>query len=90
MITEPLVMDAEVKPIANPFPGLRSFEYQENHLFFGREGQCEEMILKLDKTHFLAVVGMSGSGKSSLVRAGLWPALRGDLMESAGSASAHR
>lgn len=86
MITEHLLNPAEVKSAANPFPGLRSFEYHENDLFFGREGQSEEMVLKLDKTHFLAVVGTSGSGKSSLVRAGLWPALRGDLMESAGSA----
>jgi len=85
MITEPLLNHAEVKSTANPFPGLRSFEYYENDLFFGREGQSEEMVLKLDKTHFLAVVGTSGSGKSSLVRAGLWPALCGDLMESAGS-----
>jgi WD40 repeat protein len=86
MITEPLLNHAEAKSTANPFPGLRSFEYYENDLFFGREGQSEELVLKLDKTHFLAVVGTSGSGKSSLVRAGLWPALRGDLMESAGSA----
>jgi WD40 repeat protein len=86
MITEPLLNHAQVQSTANPFPGLRAFEYHENDLFFGREGQSEEMLLKLDKTHFLAVVGTSGSGKSSLVRAGLWPALRGDLMESAGSA----
>ena len=68
----------------NPFPGLRPFEYHEYELFFGREEQYEEMIAKLSETHFLAVVGTSGSGKSSLVKAGLLPALYGGLMMSAG------
>jgi WD40 repeat protein len=69
----------------NPFPGLRPFEPGETHLFFGRDGQSEQIILRLGRTHFLAVVGTSGSGKSSLVRAGLLPALQGGLMASAGS-----
>jgi WD40 repeat protein/energy-coupling factor transporter ATP-binding protein EcfA2 len=68
----------------NPFPGLRPFEYHEYELFFGREEQYEEMIAKLSETRFLAVVGTSGSGKSSLVKAGLLPALYGGLMSSAG------
>lgn len=61
----------------NPYPGLRSFEYTENHLFFGREGQAAEVATRLEQSHFLAVVGTSGSGKSSLVRAGLLPLLYG-------------
>jgi WD40 repeat protein len=69
----------------NPFPGLRPFESDETHLFFGRDGQSEELIRRLGRTRFLAVVGTSGSGKSSLVRAGLLPALQGGLMASAGS-----
>ncbi|HZB45258.1 MAG TPA: hypothetical protein VE360_08445, partial [Pyrinomonadaceae bacterium] len=69
----------------NPFPGLRPFESDETHLFFGRDGQSEELIRRLGQTRFLAVVGTSGSGKSSLVRAGLLPALHGGLMASAGS-----
>jgi len=69
----------------NPFPGLRPFRFQEHELFFGREEQYEQMICKLSETRFLAVVGTSGSGKSSLVRAGLLPALYGGLMSSAGS-----
>src|SRR4051812_36594809 len=69
----------------NPFPGLRPFEPDETHLFFGRDGQSEELIRRLKRTRFLAVVGTSGSGKSSLVRAGLLPALQGGLMTSAGS-----
>ncbi|HWW75709.1 MAG TPA: hypothetical protein VNZ44_09950, partial [Pyrinomonadaceae bacterium] len=60
---------------SNPFPGLRPFEFREHKLFFGREEQYEQMAGKLDGTRFLAVVGTSGSGKSSLVRAGLLPAI---------------
>src|SRR5262245_11991773 len=69
----------------NPFPGLRPFDFEESHLFFGRDGQSEQLITKLGTTRFLAVVGTSGSGKSSLVRAGLMPALLGGFMTSAGS-----
>jgi energy-coupling factor transporter ATP-binding protein EcfA2 len=69
----------------NPFPGLRSFEADEDHLFFGREAQIDELLRRLRTTRFLAVVGTSGSGKSSLVRAGLVPSLYGGLMSGAGS-----
>ncbi len=75
---------AEAQP-SNPFPGLRPFEFEESLLFFGRDGQSEQLIRKLSATRFLAVVGTSGSGKSSLVRAGLLPALFGGFMMSAGS-----
>jgi WD40 repeat protein/energy-coupling factor transporter ATP-binding protein EcfA2 len=75
----------EIDHSANPFPGLRPFESSETHLFFGRDGQSEELLRRLKRTRFLAVVGTSGSGKSSLVRAGLLPALQGGLMASAGS-----
>ncbi len=71
--------------IANPFPGLRPFETDEYRLFFGREGQSDELLERLARTRFLAVIGTSGSGKSSLVRAGLLPAMRGGLMAGAGS-----
>ena len=70
---------------ANPFPGLRPFEPDETHLFFGRDGQSREIIRRLERTRFLAVVGTSGSGKSSLVRAGLLPALRRGEMADAGA-----
>jgi tetratricopeptide (TPR) repeat protein len=75
----------ESKTISNPFPGLRPFETDEYRLFFGREGQASALITRLERSHFLAIVGTSGSGKSSLVRAGLLPALRGGLMAGAGS-----
>src|SRR5258705_2694040 len=75
----------EAKELNNPFPGLRPFETEEYGLFFGREGKSDALIERLQRSHFLAVVGTSGSGKSSLVRAGLLPALRGGMMAGAGS-----
>lgn len=69
-----------------PYPGLRPFEEGEEHLFFGRECQIDRMIDRLAQRRFLAVVGGSGSGKSSLVTCGLQPALRRGLMASAGTA----
>jgi hypothetical protein len=62
---------------SNPFPGLRSFEPEEGQLFFGREKEVNDLLRKLRRQRFLAVVGSSGCGKSSLVRSGLLPALRG-------------
>jgi len=71
---------------ANPFPGLRPFSPGEEHLFFGRERQIDRMVDKLAATRFLAVIGSSGSGKSSLVNCGLRVALRAGLMAEAGTA----
>jgi len=85
MIAESLEKLSSALSSENPFPGLRPFELHESHLFFGREGQSEKMLKKLEATRFLAVVGTSGSGKSSLVRVGLAPALFGGMMVSAGS-----
>jgi excinuclease UvrABC ATPase subunit len=59
----------------NPFVGLRPFENDESLLFFGRQAQTLELLQRLHNHHFVAVVGSSGSGKSSLIRAGLIPAL---------------
>jgi WD40 repeat protein/energy-coupling factor transporter ATP-binding protein EcfA2 len=84
MITDH-IYKAEVEVPLNPFPGLRPFEFHESNLYFGRDGQSERMLSKLSARHFVAVVGTSGSGKSSLVRAGLLPALFGGFMTSAGS-----
>jgi len=85
MSTEATETFAEIGTPSNPFPGLRPFEFDESHLFFGRDGQSEQLISKLGRTRFVAVVGTSGSGKSSLVRAGLLPTLLGGFMTSAGS-----
>src|SRR5947209_7277133 len=72
--------------LANPFPGLRPFRSDEHHLFFGREEQTAALLQLLRTNRFLAVVGTSGSGKSSLVRAGMIAALHGGTMTHAGSA----
>jgi hypothetical protein len=71
-----------LRRLDSPYPGLRPFETQESHLFFGRDLQIAELVSRLTRNRFLAVLGVSGSGKSSLVRAGLLPALeRGGVSE---------
>lgn len=54
-----------------PYIGLRPFERTETDIFFGRETHTDELIDRLGASHFLAVVGTSGCGKSSLVKTGL-------------------
>ncbi len=67
---------------SNPYVGLRSFDVDESILFFGRNDQALELLQRLHEHHFVAVVGSSGSGKSSLLRAGLIPSLKaGYLVE---------
>ena len=68
----------------NPYKGLRAFQPADAPDFFGRERLIQRLIERMAEdtrlARFLAVVGPSGSGKSSLVKAGLVPALwRGDL-----------
>jgi WD40 repeat protein len=70
----------------NPFPGLRAFTQDEDFLFFGREEQTLELLQRLGDHRFVAVVGTSGSGKSSLVRCGLLSELLGGRMLAAGAA----
>lgn len=64
----------------NPYVGLRSFDTDESLLFFGRDNQTLELLQRLHEHSFVAVVGSSGSGKSSLLRAGLIPALTGGFL----------
>ena len=71
--------------VANPFPGLRPFDQEDSCFYFGRDRETDELLRRLDRSRFLAVVGTSGSGKSSLVRAGLLPSLDRGYMASAGS-----
>lgn len=80
-------MIAQAQPAVriHPFPGLRPFEPEEDHLFFGRERQIDELLRRLRTTRFLAILGTSGCGKSSLVRSGLIPSLYGGAMTRAGS-----
>jgi WD40 repeat protein len=60
----------------NPFPGLRPFLPEESDLFFGREGESEEVLRKLLKNRFITVIGASGSGKSSLIYCGVLPRVK--------------
>jgi TIR domain/AAA ATPase domain len=67
-------------PTRPPYPGLAAFAEQDAAVFFGREPEIERLLELLQpglqgRGRFLAVVGPSGSGKSSLVRAGLLPRL---------------
>ncbi|HEU0185341.1 MAG TPA: ATP-binding protein [Blastocatellia bacterium] len=64
----------------NPFVGLRPFNDDEALLFFGRHEQTIELLQQLHRTHFVAIVGSSGCGKSSLVRAGLIPKLKAGFL----------
>ncbi|NPA50906.1 MAG: SEL1-like repeat protein, partial [Epsilonproteobacteria bacterium] len=67
--------------IKKPYIGLRAFEVEEAEIFFGREKLVDELIEKLKINRFLAVVGISGYGKSSLVNAGLIDALYSGYMQ---------
>jgi WD40 repeat protein/class 3 adenylate cyclase len=63
-----------------PYKGLAAFEPEDAAYFFGREELVAELTARLAGTPFLAVVGPSGSGKSSVVRAGLLPAIWQDAL----------
>jgi hypothetical protein len=63
-----------------PFKGLASFDVEDAELFFGREQLVAEVVARLAGTSLVGVVGPSGSGKSSVVRAGLLPALAGGAL----------
>lgn len=69
---------------ACPYVGLDTFQEQNRNIFFGRETLVEEMLKRLDAERLLAVVGSSGSGKSSAVLAGLLPALKAGRLEGSG------
>jgi len=58
----------------SPYMGLRYFDTADADLFYGRESLTRELAERVSKENFLAIVGASGSGKSSVARAGLIPA----------------
>ena len=76
---------ADATALSCPYPGLRPFRADEAVVFFGRDEQVDQLLERLGRQRFLAVVGTSGCGKSSLVHAGLIPALGTGLMGSAGA-----
>ncbi|HEX9595690.1 MAG TPA: LuxR C-terminal-related transcriptional regulator, partial [Anaerolineales bacterium] len=96
--TQPgVISTSQMEPI-NPYKGLRAFEVADAREFFGREALVKKLLSRLalktqawqrnpplGKGRFLAVVGPSGSGKSSLIKAGLIPAImKGEINSSEG------
>jgi serine/threonine protein kinase/WD40 repeat protein/predicted nucleic acid-binding Zn-ribbon protein len=80
----PSFIDLDESAIVNPYKGLRAFQEADAADFFGREllvNQLLDRMVEEDQyQRFLAVVGPSGSGKSSVVRAGLVPQIRGGML----------
>lgn len=70
------VMDEVPEPIRNPYKGLRAFAEEDAVDFHGRDATVDDLIERIATQRLVTVVGPSGSGKSSVVRAGLIPALR--------------
>ena len=68
---------AQVAAEREPFVGLEAFDTHKAHLFFGRDQELDELAALLREEPLIMVVGDSGSGKSSIVKAGLVPAFRG-------------
>ncbi len=94
----PAVGDGEVAPAAGsspvdgpcPYPGLAPFEERDADWFFGRDALIAELVNALDERIYgstpLVVAGVSGAGKSSVLRAGLIPELRAGGLAEPGSA----
>jgi WD40 repeat protein/DNA-binding SARP family transcriptional activator len=83
LLQDPSIDGPATEPIAdawalarNPYKGLRAFTESDAGDFFGRDGMTDELVRSVDARSFVAVVGASGSGKSSAVLAGLVPRLR--------------
>ena len=79
---------AEPRPayavVACPFKGLASFGVDDADVFFGRERLVADMVARIAGTPLLGIVGPSGSGKSSVLKAGLLPALQHDVLPGSG------
>lgn len=70
----------ETIPVVCPFKGLASYEVADAEYFFGRERLVRELVAQLVGTRLLGIVGPSGSGKSSVLRAGLLPELASGVL----------
>src|SRR6185436_3592125 len=76
---EPLLPGRYARPLRadeSPYPGLKSFQESDAHRFFGRARDVAAAVARLRDAPLLGIVGPSGVGKSSLVRAGVVPALK--------------
>lgn len=62
----------------NPWPGLFWYTEEQAHLFFGREAETEELLRLIQRETLTVLFGRSGLGKTSLLRAGVFPRLRQD------------
>ena len=71
----------DVGALVNPFKGLRAFQEADASDFFGRQTLINSLVDTLENNRFVTVIGPSGSGKSSAVRAGLIPTLREGSIE---------
>ena len=78
VLVNQILTATQVKPFDGrcPYKGLGTFEETDADLFFGRENFVNDLVGRVGKTRTVFVTGPSGSGKSSLVRAGLLPALK--------------
>ena len=72
--------DGEAVQLVCPYKGLATFDYEDAEYYFGREQLVAELAARLVGAPLLGVVGPSGSGKSSVLRAGLLPALAGGVL----------
>lgn len=71
----------ELNPDNNPYRGLQAFEEEHAHLFFGRQQQVKRLEAFVLEHPLTIVLGASGTGKSSVVKAGLIPKLRASISE---------
>lgn len=81
MSARPLV---EASPLweGSPFPGLRAFDEHDAPIFFGRGLETSDLVRRVEASRFTVVIAASGSGKSSLVAAGLIPRLKANAIVS--------
>lgn len=81
-IQDALTHDAD---IVNPYKGLRAFQQADSHDFFGRDALISRILGRLveknDSANFLAVIGPSGSGKSSVIKAGVLPKIQQGILD---------
>ncbi len=73
-ITERVITTRELIK-TSPYKGLKTFESRDKELFFGRDSFIPTLVNELEQTNLILLLGASGSGKSSVVRAGLIPSL---------------
>lgn len=71
-------------PPKYPYPGLRPFKTEEAAIFYGRNAQKDAILERLNQSRMVFILGSSGCGKSSLIKAGVIPALKAGLLTKQG------